>query len=191
MRRVCADLVTRESVLLIRKTRQLYDLSSAMIDSTGEIKPKASLPPDGDNDGVAPALLEDSSRKSHMDWLAKRIVEIERFVRQFPSVAIFVSSEAEVQPLAHALNSELQEQNFCVVPCPHGQVVGHQNEIRVLDVQHIKGPELEAVFFADLAQLSQLEAWRSPNPCVFITGTSKVGTTFSASSVRSRNAPGP
>jgi hypothetical protein len=53
------------------------------------------------------------------------------------------------QPVAGALNSALQEQNFRVVPFPNGQVVGHQNEIRVFDVQHIKGLEFEAVFFVD------------------------------------------
>ncbi len=150
MQWVCADLVTREISVAYRQTRQLNDLSSAIIELTGGIKPKVSLPPDVDNDGVAPALLEDPAEESHIVWLAKRIVEIEGLVRQFPSIAIFVPSEAQVQPVAQALNSALQEQNCRVVPCPNGQVVGHQNEVRVFDVQHIKGLEFEAVFFVDL-----------------------------------------
>jgi DNA helicase IV len=108
------------------------------------------LPPDIDNEGVAPALLENSDQQSHIEWLAKRIIEIESLVRQFPSIAIFVPSEAQVQPVAEALNRELQQQNFRVVPCPNGQVVGHHNEVRVFDVQHIKGLEFEAVFFMEL-----------------------------------------
>ena len=150
MQWACADLVTREISVAYRQTRQLNDLSSAIIELSGGIKPKVSLPPDVDNDGVAPALLEDPAEESHIVWLAKRIVEIEGLVRQFPSIAIFVPSEAQVQPVAQALNSALQEQNFRVVPCPNGQVVGHQNEVRVFDVQHIKGLEFEAVFFVDL-----------------------------------------
>jgi hypothetical protein len=146
----CADIKNREVSIAYRQTRQLNDLSSSIIELTGGIKPKVSLPPDVDNDGAAPALLEKSTEKSKIDWLAKRILEIESLVGQFPSIAIFVPSEPQVQPLAEALNSALEEQNFRVVPCPNGQVVGHQNEIRVFDVQHIKGLEFEAVFFVDL-----------------------------------------
>jgi DNA helicase IV len=113
------------------------------------------LPPDVDNDGVAPSLLEDSAHKPYIEWLGKRIVEIESLVRQFPSIAIFVPSEVQVQPVAEALNRELQEQNFRIVPCPNGQVVGHHNEIRVFDIQYIKGLEFEAVFFVDLDILAE------------------------------------
>jgi hypothetical protein len=56
MRWVCADLATREISVAYRQTRQLNDLSSAIIALTGGIKPKVSLPPDVDNDGIAPAL---------------------------------------------------------------------------------------------------------------------------------------
>ena len=151
----CADLVTREVTVAYRQTRQLNELCTAIIELTGGIKPTISLPSDVDNDGVAPALLEDSAHKPYIEWLAKRIVEIESLVRQFPSIAIFVPSEAQVQPVAEALNRELQEQNFRVVPCPNGQVVGHHNEIRVFDIQYIKGLEFEAVFFVDLDILAE------------------------------------
>jgi hypothetical protein len=158
MRWVCADLMTREVSVAYRQTRQLNDFSSAIIDLTGGIKREISLPPDIDNNGVAPALLENSTGGSHINWLARRIVEIEALVRQFPSIAVFVPSEAQVQPVAQALNRALEEQNFRVVPCPNGQVVGHQNEIRVFDVQHIKGLEFEAVFFVDLDTLADERA---------------------------------
>lgn len=158
MRWFCADLVTREVSVAYRQTRQLNDFSSAIIDLTGGIKPTVTLPPDVDNNGVGPALLENSTGDSRINWLAKRIVEIEGLVRQFPSIAIFVPSEDQVQPVAQALNRALQEQNFRVVPCPNGQVVGHQNEIRVFDIQHIKGLEFEAVFFIDLDMLADERA---------------------------------
>jgi DNA polymerase III delta prime subunit len=154
MRWVCADLMTRKVSVAYRQTRQLNDFSSAIIDLTGGIKREVTLPPDIDNNGVAPALLENSTAESHINWLARRIIEIETLVRQFPSIAIFVPSEAQVQPVAQALNRALEEQNFRVVPCPNGQVVGHQTEIRVFDVQHIKGLEFEAVFFVDLDTLA-------------------------------------
>ena len=151
---VCTDLQTRDVAIAYRQTRQLNDLSSAIIDLTGGTKPKVKLPPEVDNDGVPPALIENASESGRIAWLANRIVEIESLVRQLPSVAIFVPCEAEVQPVAAALSHALQEQNLRVVACPNGQVVGQQNEIRVFDVQHIKGLEFEAVFFVDLDRLA-------------------------------------
>lgn len=41
-----------------------------------------------------------------------------------------------------------------VVPCPQGRVVGEDSDVRVFDVQHIKGLEFEAVFFVGLEELS-------------------------------------
>lgn len=155
---VSADLRSRDIAIAYRQSRQLNDFSLAIIDLTGGARPKVSLPPEVDNDGVSPALIENASESSRIEWLAKRIVEIEALVRQLPSVAIFVPSEAEVLPLAVALDQELQEQNLRVVPCPNGQVVGHQNEIRVFDIQHIKGLEFEAVFFIDLDRLAAEKA---------------------------------
>lgn len=151
----CGDIVVREINVAYRQTRQLNDFSSAIIELTGGVKPKISLPPEVDNDGVAPALFEETNGESNVRWLARRIIEIESLVQHFPSIAVFVPSEEQVQPLAEALNSELLEQNFRVVPCPNGQVVGNQNEIRVFDIQHIKGLEFEAVFFVDLDVLAR------------------------------------
>jgi superfamily I DNA/RNA helicase len=155
---VCADLQTREVNIAYRQSRQLNDLSTAIIDLTGGTQPKVSPPPEVDSEGVSPALVENASGRGAIDWLAKRIIEVESLVRQLPSIAIFVPSEIQVQPLAQALNNALQEQNIRVVPCPNGQVVGHQNEVRVFDVQHIKGLEFEAVFFVDLDQLAEQTA---------------------------------
>jgi len=36
-----------------------------------------------------------------------------------------------------------------------GQTVGQDNDVRVFDVQHIKGLEFEAVFFVDVDELAE------------------------------------
>jgi superfamily I DNA/RNA helicase len=41
------------------------------------------------------------------------------------------------------------------VPCSRGQLAGQDNDVRVFDVQHIKGLEFEAVFFVGLDRLAQ------------------------------------
>ncbi len=89
-------------------------------------------------------------------WLADRVTEIERFVGQLPSIAILVPEEGQVRSVAKALQETLAEQNINVVACPDGQVIGQDNDIRVFDVQHIKGLEFEAVFFKDVDHLAEV-----------------------------------
>jgi DNA helicase IV len=79
---------------------------------------------------------------------------IERFTRKLPSIAVLVDGEDDVRPLAEALHGALSGQNIRVVACPGGQVVGQDNDVRVFDVQHIKGLEFEAVFFIGIDKLA-------------------------------------
>ena len=66
-----------------------------------------------------------------------------------------VSNEDEVIPLADYLNGVLRGKNIRAVPCSRGQLAGQDNDVRVFDVQHIKGLEFEAVFFVGLDRLAQ------------------------------------
>jgi DNA helicase IV len=70
-----------------------------------------------------------------------------------PSVAILVNSEEDVRWVSDGLNKALANQNIRVVACPNGQVMGQESDVRVFDVQHIKGLEFEAVFFVEIDQL--------------------------------------
>ena len=49
------------------------------------------------------------------------------------------------------------ENNIQVVSCPQGRVMGQDGDVRVFDVQHIKGLEFEAVFFIDVDKLAANE----------------------------------
>jgi DNA helicase IV len=89
-------------------------------------------------------------------WLAARIREIDGFVGQLPSTAIFVNSEEEVAIVAEALNAELSEHNIQVIACREGQAVGQESNVRVFNIQHIKGLEFEAVFFIAVDRLADL-----------------------------------
>lgn len=155
MQWVSKDIDIREITVSYRQTRQLNELSRALIRAAGGKDQTATLPPHVDSEGVAPVLLEGASNFSVVvSWLAERIREIERFVRQLPSTAIFVNTEVEVAPLAAALNAALAEHNIQVVACPQGQVMGQDNDVRVFDIQHIKGLEFEAVFFVGVDRLA-------------------------------------
>ncbi len=148
----------QEVNIAYRQTRQLNTLARDIVKAVGGSDPIVELPKNVDNEGVRPAFLEfarDSTALSN--WLAERLVEIERFLQgqPMPSTAIFVNSEADVKPLADQLNHLLHENNLRVVACLNGQIVGQDSDIRVFDVQHIKGLEFEAVFFVGVDSLAE------------------------------------
>ncbi len=154
---VFADFDIKEITVSYRQSRQLNDLARAMIRAVGGTEQNASLPAHMNSVGVSPALLEHAAEAPIVvSWLADRIREIERFVGQLPSTAIFVNAEDDVAPVAEALNAALAEHNIQVIACREGQAVGQESNVRVFDIQHIKGLEFEAVFFVGIDQLAAL-----------------------------------
>ncbi|WP_455812360.1 ATP-binding domain-containing protein [Pseudomonas graminis] len=154
---IFADFDIKEITVSYRQSKQLNDLARAMIHAVGGTEQNASLPAHMDSMGVAPALLEYATNaETIVGWLADRIREIERFVGQLPSTAIFVNTEDDVAPVAEALNTALAEHNIQVIACREGQTVGQESNVRVFDIQHIKGLEFEAVFFVSIDQLATL-----------------------------------
>jgi DNA polymerase III delta prime subunit len=153
---VFADFDIREVTVSYRQSKQLNELAHAMIRAVGGSEQNANLPAYMESNGVAPALLEYATHSDTINWLAARIREIEHFVGQLPSTAIFVNSEDDVGSVADALNEALTEYNIPVVACREGQAVGQESNIRVFDIQHIKGLEFEAVFFVGIDQLAML-----------------------------------
>ncbi len=151
------SLEVREISVAYRQSRQLNDLARDIIDAVGGTMQSVSLPAEVDSDVAAPVLLENSSNQATMVWLAERIAEIERFVQQLPSIAVFVNSEADVGPTATALEALLTDHNIPVMACHKGQAVGQESSVRVFDIQHIKGLEFEAVFFLGVDRLAQLQ----------------------------------
>jgi ABC-type cobalamin/Fe3+-siderophores transport system ATPase subunit len=110
-----------------------------------------------DIEGVCPALLEHQLGVHDISfWMAERIREIERFVGQLPSIAVFVTAEEEVEKTASSLASALSGDNIAVTACHDGQTVGDESNVRVFDVQHIKGLEFEAAFFVGVDRLALL-----------------------------------
>ncbi|MCU3854145.1 ATP-binding domain-containing protein [Enterobacter roggenkampii] len=154
---IFADFDIKEITVSYRQSKQLNDLARAMIRTVGGTEQNASLPEYMDSTGVAPAFLEHATNAENIvGWLADRIREIERFVGQLPSTAIFVNTEDNVAPVADALNATLAEHNIQVIACREGQAVGQESNVRVFDIQHIKGLEFEAVFFVSIDQLATL-----------------------------------
>lgn len=152
---VFPDLDIRHVTVAYRQSRQLNELARDIIQCVGGSDQDASLPNEVDNEGAPPVLLEYASIDDSVGWLAAGIQWIDRYLDgRLPSTAIFVNSEADVEPITHALNEALAEQNIQVVACREGQAVGQESNVRVFDVQHIKGLEFEAAFFVGIDQLA-------------------------------------
>lgn len=152
---VFADVDIHSINITYRHSRELNDFARRIATLSGP-PPETQLPAHVINDGVRPVLaLGLSKRDAVCSWLAERISEIEGLTGSLPSIAVLVNEEGEVEPLAKALDAALSDKNLRAVPCIHGQSVGQENDVRVFDVQHIKGLEFEGVFFVGIDKLAE------------------------------------
>ena len=138
-----------------RQSKHLVDFAKEIAILEGGEAVDIVLPDRVDIEGLPPVLLEDGEDlESLSQWLANRIIEIEKLVgKEVPSIGILVNSEHMVRPVAKALGDKLVDQNLNVVACNEGQFVGNDRDVRVFDIQHIKGLEFEAVFFIGVDEL--------------------------------------
>ncbi|PHP64572.1 hypothetical protein CSC94_23675 [Zhengella mangrovi] len=155
MKWVLPDIATKTVTVAYRQSRQLHNLARQLVVLSGGKKEDAVLPNFAENEGVPPVLAKGrASLDDTTSWLAERIVEIEGFVGELPSIAVLVNSEDEVGPVAKSLGEALINYNISVEGCPDGRVRGRDGAVRVFNVQHIKGLEFEAVFFLGVDQLA-------------------------------------
>jgi len=154
---VVPDIATKAISVAYRQSRQLHDLARRIVSLSGASAADAVLPDFAENEGVRPVLAKGMADVPVIAaWLANRIVEIETFVGELPSIAVLVNDEDNVRTVASALGEALTDQNITVIPCPDGQVRGRDGAVRVFNVRHIKGLEFEAVFFVGIDRLAEI-----------------------------------
>ncbi|QYK01740.1 ATP-binding domain-containing protein [Shewanella psychrotolerans] len=142
--------------LVYRQSKTLNEFAGELLRiQGGDLSALGKLPVESNHIGVKPVLCENAGDNGSVIWIAERIMEVERAVQQLPTIAVLVNSEAEVKPIAEKLASYLEEVNLSVVACEEGSALGEGTDIRVFDVQHIKGLEFEAVFFVGIDELAQ------------------------------------
>lgn len=155
MKWVLPDIDNRSVSIAYRQSKKLHALARQLVALGGDSAAEVALSDFADNEGVSPVLgtgMSDLAETAR--WLADRIIEIEETVRELPSIAVLVNSEADVRPIADALGEALLDNNIRVIPCPDGQVRGREGAVRVFNVEHIKGLEFEAVFFVGVDTLA-------------------------------------
>ncbi|MDF2116209.1 ATP-binding domain-containing protein [Roseiarcaceae bacterium H3SJ34-1] len=156
LRWVASDIDVRAVSVTYRHSRQLNELARAIAQISTPDVPEAHLPQRVNNDGVDPVLETDlKGPEAVAEWLRARITEIERLTKAVPPIAVLVASEDDVQPMTRALNDALASGHLLAVACNGGQLAGQNNDVRVFDVQHIKGLEFEAVFFVGIDKLAE------------------------------------
>ncbi|MBT2788018.1 MULTISPECIES: ATP-binding domain-containing protein [unclassified Halomonas] len=143
------QIVYRQSRKLNAFTGELLRLQGGDLSSLGQVFE------DSNHEGVDPVLREWASDVDASHWIAERIMEVERSVKQLPTIAVLVNSEKEVKPTAECLTHYLEGVNLRAVACEEGKALGEGADVRVFDIQHIKGLEFEAVFFAGIDTLAK------------------------------------
>jgi Cdc6-like AAA superfamily ATPase len=150
---VASDFDVHHVEIGYRQSRRLLDLARAVAVLRGGT-PTPLRPPDNvDDTNVAPLLRENIAGAALGQWLTDRIREVERSLGSVPSIAIFVDNDEQIDPLVSVLQPLLSDHNLEVVGCKEGRVVGAESQIRVFDIQYMKGLEFEAVFFVGVDRL--------------------------------------
>lgn len=152
---VASDVRFEPINISYRHSQQLNELAHRIALLSDSYAKKTELPEDVVNDGVKPVLAKGlAAGPATAEWLAARIGEIEKVTGSMPSIAVLVNDEDRVAPLAEGLDAALAERSIRAVACSRGQSVGQDNDVRVFDIQHIKGLEFEAVFFVGVDELA-------------------------------------
>lgn len=153
---VSPRITAKRIKFIYRQSRSLNEFAGELLEIMGgDMSTRGELPEDSTHEGVKPALLEHAGTDTAA-WIAQRIMEVERTVRQMPTIAVLVNSKEDVAPMAGNLTKYLQPVNLKAVACDE-RVLGEGTDVRVFEVRHIKGLEFEAVFFADVDGLAKLK----------------------------------
>jgi DNA polymerase III delta prime subunit len=154
----CPGISSEGVMISYRQSAQLNEFARDLVAAFGGDASTVQLPQGVNSNAVAPVLAENVESEQEMArWVAARIREIARMVDQLPSIAVLVPAERYVEGISALLRRELQIDNVAVEACHDGQTVGTSEQVRVFDVQHIKGLEFEAVFFVGADDLSRAE----------------------------------
>ncbi|MBA6411766.1 ATP-binding domain-containing protein [Parahaliea sp. F7430] len=149
------SLSIRSVQLVYRQSRKLNAFAGELLRlQCGDLSALGQVPEESNHEGVSPVLCEGATGDEAMCWIADRIKEVEKEVQQLPTIAVLVNSELEVKTTAERLSHYLEEVNLSAVACEEGKALGEGTDVRVFDIQHIKGLEFEAVFFVGIDELA-------------------------------------
>lgn len=152
---VAKEITTRTVNIVYRQSRTLNKFAAKLLElQNGDTTTIGKVADESLHEGVPPALLEKSSIDKDIEWVAARIIEVEKSVKQLPTIAVLVNREELVKSTADRLSEHLADHNLAAIACKGGSL-GEGTDVRVFDIQHIKGLEFEAVFFLGIDELAE------------------------------------
>lgn len=154
LRWIATDFEVHEIEIGYRQSKRLAALADALATLHDGSSTPIRLPAHMEDADIAPLLAERLQGDALARWLTARVHEVERALRTVPSIAIFVDGDEQIDPLVRAMKPHFAEHNLDVAGCKEGKVVGSERQIRVFDIQYIKGLEFEAVFFVGVDELA-------------------------------------
>jgi len=150
------NLEVRPITVTYRQSRKLASFATALAELQGSAV-QETAPEDQQNEGFDPVLGAGLGDLNDLAaWLVSRIREIGILTKgAMPTIALLVDDEERLDELAAHLKPHLEDLSMRAVPCPKGLVKGQDGDVRIFDVQHVKGLEFEAVFFVGLDGLAK------------------------------------
>jgi len=106
-----------------------------------------------------PLHYKATAAKPSADWIAERVVEIyEINGGRLPTIGVLVPEVSQVADFTTKLSDRLYTHTIEVEGSLTGQNLGDSARVRVFAVEHIKGLEFEAVFYADIDLMAEKTA---------------------------------
>ena len=140
---VDSSILEKEISIPYRQSNNLSVFSNAIIKNSTVIY---------DNQEPKPILKKITDDQSLTSWIIKKINDIHEYLGYYPSIAIFVTNEEEKQKLILSFKNTEYNYNFRIY-FSNGEDLGEGYDIRVFNIQDIKGLEFEVVFFIDINSL--------------------------------------
>ncbi len=140
-----------ELVASYRQTPTLLNIAKKLYTKIIGEEPAFNSKHDSSGNFPSPLKFSGAFNRDLSDWLAKRVFEIYRINgEKLPSIAIFVPTEADIDPAHKILKESLNEYSIDVESCRSGKILGTGSNIRIFSIEYIKGLEFEGVFYIDI-----------------------------------------
>lgn len=136
-----------------RQTPKLLDLASKLHEHHFGVKPEYVAKAKTDGQEPSPLVFVDNDLDNQVQWLSDRILELhDIYDGVIPNIAIFAKDDHEVESVTEKLknNSNLYDKNINTQACIGRETLGNAENIRVFNIERIKGLEFEAVFFLNI-----------------------------------------
>lgn len=139
-----------------RQTPQLAAFRKTLL-SNDAVRPSIAM------DAYAPALFEGNGSKGWKDaeasWIIEQISAIDDVCKELPSIAVFVPHRSDIDPMTERLDNALASagSNLRAQSCV-SENLGDAHNIRVFEMQRVKGLEFEAAIVAGVDILADTDA---------------------------------